>query len=151
MPRKFHQSLLVLLFFKDAHLKRMLNTLHTYWRRPIDRGAVAISGLLILLITLLSLFPVDELPKIQGNDKLHHFIAYCAAILPVAIARSRLAIWLSPAIVLYSGLIELLQPFSNRYAEWADLGANTLGVFTGLFIGMLIGPYIMQKLPAGWR
>lgn len=132
-------------------MKRMLTSLYHYCQRPIDKGAVALSALLILLITVLSLFPIEELPKVQGNDKLHHFIAYCAAILPVAVARRHLAIWLSPAIVLYSGLIELLQPFSNRYAEWADFGANTLGVITGLCIGMIIGPYIMQKLPEGWR
>ncbi len=132
-------------------MKRILNSLLGPRHRPVDLGAITLSVLLIALITVLSLFPVEELPKIQGNDKLHHFIAYCAAILPVAVARRRLAIWLAPAIVLYSGLIELLQPFSNRYAEWADLGANTLGVMVGTLIGLAIGPFIMQRLPESWR
>ena len=132
-------------------MKRILNSLLGPWHRPVDLGAIALSALLIAVITVLSLFPADELPKIQGSDKLHHFIAYCAAILPVAVARRRLAIWLAPAIVVYSGLIELLQPFSNRYAEWADFGANTLGVLVGAFIGMTIGPFIMQRLPESWR
>jgi VanZ family protein len=122
-----------------------------HWQRPVDRGAIILSAMLIAVITVLSLFPVDQLPRVQGNDKLHHFIAYCAAIFPVAVARRRLALWLSPAIVIYSGLIELLQPFSNRYAEWADFGANTLGVVCGLLVGMLIGPFIMKLLPEKWR
>lgn len=129
----------------------MLQFILNRWQRPIDRGAIALSGLFIFAITVLSLFPADELPKIQGNDKLHHFIAYCSVILPVAIARRRLALWLSPVIIVYSGFIELIQPYSNRYAEWADLAANGLGVATGLIIGLVIGPTVMRKLPASWR
>lgn len=109
------------------------------------------SGTLIIVITVLSLFPNDALPKIQSNDKLHHFIAYCLAILPLAIARRRMALWLAPVIIAYSGMIELVQPYSNRYAEWADLGANSLGVVLGLLIGWFIGPSIMRRLPTAWR
>ncbi len=132
-------------------MKRILNSLLGAWQRPVDRGAIVLSAMLIAVITVLSLSPVEELPNIHGSDKLHHFIAYCAAIFPVAVSRRHLAIWLAPAIVLYSGLIELLQPFSNRYAEWADVGANTLGVLVGMLVGIAIGPFIMQRLPKSWR
>ncbi|MEY3017486.1 MAG: hypothetical protein RL336_621 [Pseudomonadota bacterium] len=132
-------------------MKRIFDKRWHTAHRPIDRGALLMTGALILTITVLSLFPNDALPKIQGSDKLHHFIAYCSAILPVAIARRRLAIWLAPVIIAYSGLIELIQPYSNRYAEWADLGANSLGVALGLIIGRLIGPAVMRRLPEAWR
>ena len=132
-------------------MKRIFHILWQRAHRPIDRGALLFSGTLIIVITVLSLFPNDALPKIQGNDKLHHFIAYCLAILPLAIARRRLALWLAPVIIVYSGMIELVQPYSNRYAEWADLGANSLGVVLGLLIGWFIGPSIMRRLPTAWR
>jgi len=128
-----------------------MNNFLQRWQRPVDRGALIMSFILIAIVTLLSLFPAEQLPNVQGNDKLHHFIAYAAVIFPLAIVRKRLALWLSPAIVLYSGLIELLQPFSNRYAEWADFGANSLGVVIGLLIGTIMSPYIMQRLPEKWR
>jgi VanZ family protein len=128
-----------------------MNNFLQRWQRPVDRGALIMSFILIAIVTLLSLFPAEQLPNVQGNDKLHHFIAYAAVIFTLAIVRKHLALWLSPAIVLYSGLIELLQPFSNRYAEWADFGANSLGVVIGLLIGTIMSPYIMQRLPEKWR
>lgn len=36
--------------------------------------------------------------------------------------------------VLYSGMIELIQPYVNRYGEWLDLAANTLGLACGLLL-----------------
>ncbi|MBT3473713.1 MAG: hypothetical protein HOL17_06435 [Gammaproteobacteria bacterium] len=41
-------------------------------------------------------------------------------------------------IVLYGEMIELIQPFVNRYGEWMDFFANTAGVATGVLLGRLV-------------
>ncbi|NVK29672.1 MAG: VanZ family protein [Gammaproteobacteria bacterium] len=88
-----------------------------------------------LSIALLSLWPLDELPRVIGSDKLHHLIAYAALSLPVSIAKPRETwLWLMGVIV-FGGLIELLQPLSNRYAEWLDFAANCSGVAMGIVLG----------------
>lgn len=97
-----------------------------------------IGALLIVVVTVLSLLPEDEIPKVNGNDKLHHFIAYFSIILVLCFAKFNLALKAAPAIVLYSGLIELIQPMTNRHAEWADFGVNALGVIVGLFVGKIV-------------
>jgi len=38
----------------------------------------------------------------------------------------------------YSGAIELLQPYVNRYGEWMDLAANAMGVVCGLIVAEFI-------------
>ncbi|MBT3310135.1 MAG: VanZ family protein, partial [Gammaproteobacteria bacterium] len=40
--------------------------------------------------------------------------------------------------VLYGEMIELIQPFVNRYGEWMDFFANTAGVATGVLLGRLV-------------
>ena len=37
-------------------------------------------------------------------------------------------------LVIQGTLVEIIQPYVNRYFEWYDIGANTLGVLTALLI-----------------
>ena len=105
----------------------------------IKRFWQAITLIILLLITVGSLSPVEHLPAAPGSDKTHHFIAYCALMLPAALRRPKY--WLAFALffILWSGLIELIQPYVNRYGEWLDMLANTGGVFIAIIIaqGML--------------
>ncbi len=91
--------------------------------------------MLLLLITLLSLWPATQLPSLPGTDKTHHIIAYAVLMLPTAIRRPHYWLWIASGFIAYSGVIELLQPFVNRYGEWLDLLANSLGVVCGGLIG----------------
>ncbi|WP_369984539.1 VanZ family protein [Thalassolituus sp.] len=92
----------------------------------------------LVVTTVASLYPADSLPTVPGTDKTHHLIAYAAVAFPVALARP--ACWLSyiVGIVAYSGAIELIQPYVNRYGEWYDLGANSLGVLTGILLAYVL-------------
>ena len=105
----------------------------------IKRFWQAITVIILLLITIGSLSPAEHLPAAPGSDKTHHFIAYCALMLPAALRRPKY--WLAFALffILWSGLIELVQPYVNRYGEWLDMLANTGGVFIAIIIaqGML--------------
>jgi len=82
-------------------------------------------------ITILSLTPLDHLPEVPGSDKLHHFIAYAALMFPVALRRPPQWLWLAGGFALWSGAIELIQPYVNRYGEWLDLAANCAGLLIG--------------------
>ena len=103
----------------------------------IARFYLLISFLLLSIITLLSLWPVAQLPAVPGTDKTHHFIAYGALILPVAIKQHKQLWYFVLGFALYSGLIELIQPYVNRYGEWLDLAANSLGLLCGLALAKL--------------
>ncbi|RMG29281.1 MAG: VanZ family protein [Methanobacteriota archaeon] len=83
----------------------------------------------------MSLWPLEKLPEVPGGDKLHHAIAYAALMFPAALARPK-HLW---AIFLFylawSGGIELIQPYVNRYGEWTDIIANLVGITSGHLIG----------------
>lgn len=109
----------------------------------ISRFWLVITAVILVLITAGSLFPADYLPKTPGSDKTHHFIGYCALMLPTALRRPKYWLVIALGIITWSGIIELIQPHVNRYGEWLDLAANSGGVL----IAILISYYIHWLLP----
>jgi len=102
----------------------------------IARHWLPISVALLALISMLSLTPLEHLPTVPGSDKLQHFIAYAALIIPAALRRPR-HLWLIFLFyVCWSGGIELIQPYVSRYGEWGDLAANTAGLTLGCVVGL---------------
>ena len=93
---------------------------------------------LMILIASLSLFPLSELPPVPGNDKTHHLIAYAVLAFPLSVARPRSWLWGLFGFFIFSGTIELVQPYVNRYGEWADMFANGLGLLIGAMMAHLI-------------
>ena len=102
----------------------LITMLRTYW--------IIITILLLAVITLLSLTPVSSLPAVPGNDKMHHFIAYCVLMFLVALKRPRYSLLIALFLICWSGGIELLQPYVNRYSDWYDVLANGAGIVCGL-------------------
>ena len=107
---------------------------------------VASIGLLVA-ITALSLSPLPEFPApdLISNDKLHHMIAYAALALPVSLARPRHWWLVLAGFLTWSGKMEILQPYVNRYGEWADLLANA----SGLALGGGLGALLRRRVRAG--
>ncbi|QOL27322.1 VanZ family protein [Thalassotalea sp. LPB0316] len=98
----------------------------------------ALTLLIMALIAVASLYPAEHLPRVPGTDKTHHFIAYGLLALPVGLARPT-KFWLYITIlVTFGGLIELLQPFVNRYGEWLDVAANCAGILVGLLLATIM-------------
>lgn len=104
----------------------------------IQRHWFAITLLTLTAITTLSLWPVETLPKIPGTDKTHHFIAYAALMFPVALRQPRYWLVVGVFFIVWSGGIELIQPYVNRYGEWLDMAANTGGIIVGALAALLI-------------
>ena len=100
-----------------------LKLIERYWR--------SLTLLILTIITVLSLTPLAELPPVPGSDKTHHVIAYAALMFPVGIKKPRY--WWAIALFLvgWSGIIEVLQPYINRYGELQDLVANVAGLAIG--------------------
>ena len=99
-------------------------------------------------ITLLSLWPAEKLPSVPGTDKSHHFIAYALLMLPAALRRPRYWIAYGFIFVAWSGAIELIQPYVNRYGEWMDMAANATGVICGVILASVINLVISNKSPS---
>jgi len=108
----------------------LLKTLGRYW--------LPVSALIFFVIAVLSLSPLPSLPSVPGTDKTHHFAAYALLALPVAISRPQHWRKILILFIACSGIIELLQPLTNRYCELLDLVANGAGVFCGATIAWLI-------------
>lgn len=108
--------------------------------RQIQQHWLLLSSLNLIILTALSLWPLDTLPSVPGTDKSHHLIAYSALIFPVALRAHRYQWPLVLAALCWSGMIELIQPLVNRYGDWLDMAAN----LAGLVLGMLCG-YLLQR------
>ncbi|MCG8335796.1 MAG: VanZ family protein [Proteobacteria bacterium] len=107
-------------------MNKLLNLIKIYW--------LVLTVIILVGITLLSLWPLEELPSVPGTDKTHHLIAYALLIFPVALGKPNKWFLAGFLFVCYSGAIELLQPFVNRYGEWLDMAANSAGLVCGILV-----------------
>jgi VanZ family protein len=73
-------------------------------------------------------------------DKAQHFIAYfgLALLATLGWGRNIRARFILAGVLALGGTLEILQALVGRDAEWADMGANTLGAITGLSLGYLL-------------
>ena len=111
-----------------------VNIIKQYW--------LVISAIILFLITSLSLTPMPHLPTVPGSDKTHHFIAYAALFFPAALARPKHWMLIGLLFVFWSGAIELIQPYVNRYGEWLDMLANCIGLLCGFALAWLTNRFI---------
>ena len=109
----------------------LLSFIRTYW--------ISITLFTLAVITVLSLSPLEELPSVSGSDKAHHLIAYAALMFPTALRKPNYWPLIGLFFICWSGAIELLQPYVNRYGEWQDMTANITGLVFGLLAVKLIG------------
>ena len=108
----------------------LLTLIRKYW--------IFITLFILTVITVLSLLPLEELPSVPGSDKTHHFIAYAMLMFPTALRKPNYLPAIGLFFIGWSGAIELLQPYVNRYGEFQDLAANITGLVCGLLAVQLI-------------
>lgn len=109
-------------------LHRGLSAIARFWPQLTLLG--------LAVIAYLSLSPLDRLPDAPGGDKLHHLVAYALLALPACLAQPRALPALLALFLFWGGAIELIQPFVNRYGEWADFLANAAGVGLGFALSL---------------
>ncbi|MEQ8238470.1 MAG: hypothetical protein RIA69_04615 [Cyclobacteriaceae bacterium] len=111
-------------------LKSIFGLLAKFW--------ILITIVLAVLIAITSLIPLPELPPVPGKDKTLHLLAYISLAFPCALARPKFWWFFLPILfILFGGIIELIQPYVNRYRELLDMLANTCGVMIGSLLGYL--------------
>lgn len=84
--------------------------------------------LMTLAIGLTTLMPSSSGPApLLGLDKVAHLLAFGLLVIPITVRYPKHwpVIWM--AALTYGGLIEIVQPYVGRGAEWADLVANGVG------------------------
>ena len=108
----------------------LLTLIKKYW--------LSISLFCLTVITILSLLPLPELPPVPGTDKTHHFVAYALLAFPTALRRPKHWQIVVLFFIGWSGIIELIQPYVNRYGEWQDLVANIIGLIFGFLAVQVI-------------
>ena len=91
-----------------------------------------------------TLTPLKELPAMPG-DKTQHFVAFCVFVLPVSLLQPARTWLIFVIAVLYGGLIEIIQPYVNRYGELGDFWANTGGAVIGVVISRIILARLKRK------
>ena len=111
-------------------MHKLLNLLRKYW--------LYFTLLILTVIATLSLWPLNSLPAIPGTDKTHHFIAYGVLMLPTALRKPKYWILITFLFAVCSGVIELFQPYVNRYGEVQDAIANILGLACGLVVAEIL-------------
>ncbi len=105
---------------------------------PLTRKPLWFVAWLVILIgiTVGSLLPFEAIagPASLIGDKFQHFGAYClVGVLSLMGGRNRGRQKLLLAIsLLWSILIEIIQPATGRHFEWADIVANSAGLITSI-------------------
>lgn len=89
---------------------------------------------MVLGFAVLALMPVVPGLPSGVNDKLLHALGFAVLVVPMTLARPMAApgIWL--AAVAYGLLIEIVQPYTGRMSEAADLMADALGAAAGILL-----------------
>ena len=108
----------------------IIKLIQQYWK--------LITIFLLIVIAFLSLYPLPKLPEVPGTDKTHHLIAYFFLALPSGLKKPNNWVLYIFLFIIFGGIIEIIQPYVNRYCELLDFFANTMGIFFGFFIGTIL-------------
>lgn len=92
-------------------------------------------GAVIILIGTLA--PAADLVPVPGGDKLHHIVGFLGWSSLCALGPTRRFVLMTLAIFIIGGLIELVQPYVNRHADWYDLWADGVGICLAYFVHAL--------------
>lgn len=104
----------------------------------------AVTIVLAVIIAVLTLAPMPSGGP-AGSDKLYHVLAFACLAFPLPLVRPRLALWVILGVIAYGGVIEVIQPFFGRQAEWADLIADGIGAILGASIARKLGLWLRRS------
>jgi VanZ family protein len=112
------------------------------WRGRIKRAAFWLfwPALVVVAWGELAGPPQEDFPSFLLWDKAQHFTAYFGLALLATLGwgrRIRARVILG-AVLLLGGVLEILQAYVGRDAQWADMAANSIGAVTGLGLGFLL-------------
>jgi VanZ family protein len=105
---------------------------------PDLKSAVFLTVVFTLAICAGTLTALPEKIDVPGTDKWQHLVAFAALVYPITVASRRYWIPVTVFASCLAALIEIIQPYVNRFGDIKDFQADMLGVFLGLLIGILV-------------
>ena len=96
------------------------------------------TAIILIIITFLSLYPLKQQASFPGDDKLHHLLAYSLLTICLGLRKPQNYILILIFLSFYSGLIEIIQPYVNRFSEIEDFIFNNLGLIIGFVLGVIV-------------
>ena len=97
------------------------------------RATAFVTLIAIMVLLLGPATPVELDPAYPSGDKIAHFVAFGALLWTFGVlAPEQRRLVLALIAVLAGGLIEIIQGWTGRDAEWLDFAADVAGVATAL-------------------
>ncbi len=100
-----------------------------------------------VIATALMLAPSDALPssQVMSYDKVLHFLAFFAIVLPAITVRPRAWVWVLPLAIALGGAIEIIQPYFGRSRELGDFIADALGAGAAVIVGHMVSRWWSER------
>ena len=114
-------------------MKYNVNSIYNNW--------LAITIVLSVVIIFFSLFSITSPYTPQGTDKYLHTIAYLFLSFSASLRKPTNYILIFIYFVTFGIVIELIQPYFNRYFELLDIFANSLGILIAITFAVLLRKY----------
>lgn len=122
---------------------------HTATARRVRALWLGSTIAIALLIAVTTLMPTPHMPHGGYHlDKLAHMAAFFVLVFPTAALWPRVTAWIGLLAVLYGGAIEVIQPYTGRSAEFADLLADGIGVALGIIVGTTLRRIVVARRAA---
>lgn len=106
-------------------------------RKNLRRAVLAVSFVLAVVTCYLTLLTKPDLSGQQQFDKLYHFLAFAALVLPSALFDRRDMLWIAVSALALGAIIEVIQPYVGRGRELGDFIADALGVGAAVVAGSI--------------
>lgn len=114
--------------------------------KKLRRMAIGSAATIVLaaIIAVLTLAPMPAGGP-AGADKAYHVLAFACLAFPLPLVRPRWTVWVILGVIAYGGVIEVIQPFFGRQAEWADLVADGVGAILGAIVARQLGLWLRRS------
>ena len=105
---------------------------------PNLRLAIFLTIIFTIVICCGTLTPLPKSLDAPGSDKWHHFVAFSFLVYPLTVANKKCWIPIILFGLFFGALIELVQPYLNRFGDIQDFQADAIGVLIGFALGVMV-------------
>ena len=100
--------------------------------------AIFLTIIFTIVICCGTLTPLPKSLDVPGSDKWHHFVAFSFLVYPLTVANKKCWIPIILFGLFFGALIELVQPYLNRFGDIQDFQADAIGVLIGFALGVIV-------------